>query len=205
MPQHTIYTATHGWFPQGNRTVKSFASGLVLIQQDFIAPTGTSDPPELGQPFPGDTTPCIDGAYIYPAPQFSDLGNGFTRCTVTAYGRSDSNLKHEYGSVRAGIPFIEISDNNGEEVQKIIQTFVAVAETAVSRTVLPKNSVVVTQYSGRELKIFRINGAEFISIDMTDIEKEIIFQRIDAINFGEFQEITCSYIVVGSFVRIVSE
>ena len=66
-----IWKKNSSWVPQGDRQVRCFDSGLVLLQQTFIAPVGT--PPsanfDVGYPFPGVTTPCIDGAYIFPAPE----------------------------------------------------------------------------------------------------------------------------------------
>jgi hypothetical protein len=62
-----------------------------MIQQDYIRRAddqidyftfreGDAIPTE-------DSAPCIDGAYISPAPDYQDMGNGFIKATVTAYGR----------------------------------------------------------------------------------------------------------------------
>jgi hypothetical protein len=84
------YHGTQGWVKQPNRIVKTFDSGLCLIQQDYIR---RKDKVEYftfkeGDPLsPADSQPCIDGAFIFPEPDYSDMGNGFIKCTVTAYGR----------------------------------------------------------------------------------------------------------------------
>jgi hypothetical protein len=89
MPQ-IIYrkTAASPWIKQGDRLTKTFASGLCLIQQTYIAPKALATYSTFME---GDaiteSQPCIDGAYIFPAPDYQDTGDGFMRCTVTAYGR----------------------------------------------------------------------------------------------------------------------
>jgi hypothetical protein len=89
MPQ-IIYrkSAASPWIKQGDRLTKTFSSGLCLIQQTYIAPKSlaTYDAFEEGDAIT-ESQPCIDGAYIFPAPDYQDTGDGFMRCTVTAYGR----------------------------------------------------------------------------------------------------------------------
>lgn len=99
------------WIKQGNRLTKTFASGLCLIQQTYIAPKSlaTYDAFEEGDAIT-DSQPCIDGAFIFPAPDYQDTGDGFMRCTVTAYGRwkTDSEVSRRkkkitlavYGSIQ---------------------------------------------------------------------------------------------------------
>jgi len=76
------------WIKQGDRLTKTFSSGLCLIQQTYIAPKSlaTYDAFEEGDAIT-ESQPCIDGAFIFPAPDYQDTGDGFMRCTVTAYGR----------------------------------------------------------------------------------------------------------------------
>jgi hypothetical protein len=205
---HTIYTSTAGWIPQGNRTVKSFASGLVLIQQDFLAPTGTGDPPELGQPFPGDTTPCIDGAYIYPAPQFSDLGNGFTRCTVTAYGRSTAAPTYEISTTVSSImAFLIVINTDGEPYQER-RTIPVLFETIVRREIATKDQTPAIAFSGNPPRVFKTDGTLFETAQVSDFfgstypffnnpRPVVVTSRITDVTmnpFGEFREYTISYI-----------
>jgi len=90
-----IYHGKTDWIKQPNRVVQTFRSGLCMIQQDYIRRAddqidyfafteGDAIPTE-------DSAPCIDGAYIFPAPSYQDMGNGFIKCTVTAYGRVNTN------------------------------------------------------------------------------------------------------------------
>jgi hypothetical protein len=84
------YHGKQGWVKQPNRIVKTFDSGLCLIQQDYIC---RKDRVEYFTFREGDalstadSQPCIDGAFIFPEPDYSDMGNGYIKCTVTAYGR----------------------------------------------------------------------------------------------------------------------
>jgi hypothetical protein len=84
------YHGNQGWVKQPNRIVKTFDSGLCLIQQDYIR---RKDKVEYFTFKEGDalsvadSQPCIDGAFIFPEPDYADMGNGYIKCTVTAYGR----------------------------------------------------------------------------------------------------------------------
>jgi hypothetical protein len=81
------------WVKQPNRTVKTFPSGLCLIQQEYIAARSNVDYFAFKEGdilSERDSAPCIDGAYIFPTPQYQDMGNGFIKCTVTAYGRTNT-------------------------------------------------------------------------------------------------------------------
>lgn len=76
------------WIKQGDRLTKTFSSGLCLIQQTYIAPKALATYNAFVEGASiTDSQPCIDGAYIYPAPDYQDTGDGFVRCTLTAYGR----------------------------------------------------------------------------------------------------------------------
>jgi hypothetical protein len=52
-----------------------------------------------------DSAPCIDNAYIFPAPSYQDLGNGFVKCTVTAYGRTTQQATTVYSRRAAVVDF----------------------------------------------------------------------------------------------------
>lgn len=90
---YTIFSKT-GAFPvaiAGSKIVKTFPSGLVLVSQEYAVPRGQEDTYAaafaVGQPLAVDS-PAIDGLYIFPEPEWRDSGDGFTRLTVSAYGRS---------------------------------------------------------------------------------------------------------------------
>jgi hypothetical protein len=78
------------WIKQPNRLVKTFPSGLCMIQQDYIADRNFISYEDFREGdilSPEDSNPCINNAYIFPAPDYQDMGNGFVKCTVVAYGR----------------------------------------------------------------------------------------------------------------------
>ena len=96
MAYQIIQRSGRGWVKQPNRIVKTFPSGLCMIQQDYIAARDLANFNYFtfreGDPLePADAEPCIDGAYIFPAPDYQDMGNGFVKCTVTAYGRVNTS------------------------------------------------------------------------------------------------------------------
>jgi hypothetical protein len=81
----TLYTALNDWIPQPGRITRSWPSGLVLLQQDFIGNLDTLGPVAVpGDPFPADDAGT--GAKVYGLPEYRQLDNGMTSATVSAYG-----------------------------------------------------------------------------------------------------------------------
>lgn len=83
------YFGENRWIAQGNSTIDTFRSGLVQITQDFICRKETANYNSFKE---GDSFREGIGedlkAYIFPAPSYEDLGNGFVKCSVTAYANS---------------------------------------------------------------------------------------------------------------------
>jgi hypothetical protein len=93
----TIYEQNSGsLIAQPDRSVATFDSGLLRIDQEFICTTASAEINRanlaVGSTFPGDTSPAIDGLFIFPSPQESRTGDGLTRFIVSAYGRSTDQL-----------------------------------------------------------------------------------------------------------------
>jgi len=91
-------TTSASLYPQPGRTVTTFPSGLIRVDQTYIC--ADSDAAEsrstlaVGNPMPdGDSSPSIDGIAIFPAPQENRRGDGFTEFKVSAYGRSTTTLQ----------------------------------------------------------------------------------------------------------------
>lgn len=87
-----IYTSfSSGLVEQGDRTVTTFPSGLLKVEQTFIGLTSNESTDRLslqiGNPFPLDDSPSIDGVFIFPATQENRGADGFTTYKVTGYGR----------------------------------------------------------------------------------------------------------------------
>ena len=114
------YHGNTGWIKQPNRIVKTFASGLCLIQQDYIR---RKDKVEYFTFKEGDalsfadSQPCIDGAFIFPKPDYQDMGNGYIKCTITAYGRVNTT-----GSVTTRKEPVYLFANVFEEIRGIRPT-----------------------------------------------------------------------------------
>lgn len=93
----TIYEQTAGsLIPQPNRTVATFDSGLIRVDQEFVCTTASAETNRLslavGNSFPGETSPAIDGLFIFPSPQESRTGDGLTKFMVSGYGRATDQL-----------------------------------------------------------------------------------------------------------------
>lgn len=91
MPQ-IIYNANiSGLIAQGDRSVTTYPSGLIKVEQTFIGLTANESTDrvtlQIGDPFPLDDSPSIDGVFIFPATQESRDSSGFTTYKVSGYGR----------------------------------------------------------------------------------------------------------------------
>jgi len=87
-----IYEQTPGGlYPTGQRTVSTFPSGLIRVDQSFACKTSAAATHRatlaVGASFPGDSYPAIDGLKIFPDPQEKRRDDGFTEFTVSGYGR----------------------------------------------------------------------------------------------------------------------
>jgi hypothetical protein len=138
------YHGTQGWVKQPNRIVKTFDSGLCLIQQDYIR---RKDKVEYFTFKEGDalsvvdSQPCIDGAFIFPEPDYSDMGNGYIKCTVTAYGRVNNT-----GTVTTRKQAVYLIANVSEEILGIAyNNNTLVCQTAYSE---PPGSFVIAGAPG---------------------------------------------------------
>ena len=83
--------------PQGDRSVSTFPSGLIRVDQTFICSTPNvsthrSDL-KVGNDFPGGSDPAIDGLYIYPEVQEKRRGDGFSELIASGYGRTITSLQ----------------------------------------------------------------------------------------------------------------
>lgn len=170
------------WVKQPNRLVKIFPSGLCMIQQDFISVKKRSMNYAFfqeGDRLEEDYEPCIDNAYIYPTPDYQDMGNGFIKCTVTAYGRVNTT-----GSIESNLTASLIqrgaskfTENFTVEVPSIFGNLITRAQSStdtivtafsegfienlVKRYVIHESEQVVKPLD-KEFKIFDQNGGQII-------------------------------------------
>jgi len=98
MPQ-IIYEKNAGeLIPQGGRSVSTFPSGLVRVDQTFICSTPNIATHrgnlKIKEDFPGGSEPAIDGLYIYPEVQENRRGDGFSELIASGYGRTADTLQN---------------------------------------------------------------------------------------------------------------
>lgn len=86
-----IYAKSAPPWEHGGSSVERYESGLVRVSQEYLCPTDQRDTIAatfaIGAELTGIPSPATDGLYIYPHPQAADLNNGFSKISVTAYGR----------------------------------------------------------------------------------------------------------------------
>jgi hypothetical protein len=101
MPAIIYQKTPGGLFATGERTVTTFPSGLIRVDQSFVCPTSDADTHRaalaVGEDMPGGSAPAIDGLKIFPEPQEKKRDNGFTEFIVSAYGRSTTNVSANVG------------------------------------------------------------------------------------------------------------
>ena len=222
-----IYHGETDWIKQPNRVVQTFRSGLCLIQQDYIRRADDSIDyfsfREGDAISPEDASPCIDGAYIFPAPSYQDMGNGFIKCIVSSYGRV--NLE---GSSVLGVQLVTLSASythtytpaateqnpNPTPVNfawTIRETWLADTYT-VTRTMLvdePNSSISITPPAlSKVLKKREISGNRpgtsipgYITVpgySSIGADWESQLASIDRRNFGNFDEVIITYALSGT-------
>lgn len=90
----TIYEQNQGGLiATGERSVTTFASGLCRVDRVYVCASSAAathrQTLSIGAELPDDdSAPAVDGLYIFPAPQESKRGDGFTEFRVSAYGRN---------------------------------------------------------------------------------------------------------------------
>lgn len=112
----TIYSREPAPWKVGGKTVETFPSGLVKVDQVYAVPTATAT--DYIETFEVGATidlpsPATDGLYIYPQPSWEDQGNGFTHFNVQAYGRSRLDAQ-DVATIQRDIGGIAYSEAGGQ-------------------------------------------------------------------------------------------
>lgn len=167
-----------------------------------------------------DSTPCIDGAYIFTAPKYTDMGNGFIKATITAYGRSNAS-----GSVDSVAGPSTIEFYVYEASYNYLQNFVVLEEIKLGsisvvkslpiiKKVIPKNSFPPSEVPAGTVGLFDTEGNDIaekvfkpsdFNYDITPsnfhgdfsgvkLNNSFTISRFDSVNFGNFNELTMQYI-----------
>ena len=162
--------AASPWIKQGDRLTKTFSSGLCLIQQTYIAPKALATYNAFVEGAAiTDAQPCIDGAYIYPAPDYQDTGDGFMRCTVTAYGRwkTEPNVKRQKRKLELSVwgqihnlpsPVFVEGEPNGPIVGLFSSKKEVFADDLVLSFVMPPNVDLPLTPPSSLSRLYKING-----------------------------------------------
>lgn len=139
-----IYQKTPGQLiKQGDRTVSTFPSGLIRVDQSFICATTDAESHRSLLPvesnFPGGNEPSIDGIYVYPEIQEKRQSDGFTELIVSGYGRTKTTLQDQKKTVETveRVAYGPISEITGEQ----LETSIFVSYNVISGyIVIEKNS-----------------------------------------------------------------
>jgi len=217
-----IHYGKDGWILQPNRKITNWASGLCMIEEEYICANKNVDYNyfQVGNLIE-DSTPCIDGAYIFTAPKYTDMGNGFIKATITAYGRSNAN-----GSVDSFAGPSTIGFYVYEASYDPLQNYVVLEELGLGsipvvkslpiiKKVIPKNSFPPSEVPAGTVGIFDTEGndiaekvfkpSDFSSGYITPsnfhgdfsgvkLNNSFTISRFDSVNFGNFNELTMQYI-----------
>jgi hypothetical protein len=102
-----VYGET-GLILQPGTISRTFPSGLLLVQASYLIRKGkeaaANELLAVGMELPIESK-AIDGLYIYPEPEWSDADPGFTKISVTAYGRwkTEPNVTRQKRKLELGI------------------------------------------------------------------------------------------------------
>lgn len=189
-----IYYGSTDWMPQANRLVKTFRSGLCMITQDYIC--RNDDKVDYSKFNEGDkiddATPCMDDAYIFPAPDYQDMGNGFIKATVTAYSRVGTSGVVEV-SKRVGDYYVAyyylkngVTEIGNFKYQKLFGVI-------TYRFVIKKGDKFGIPNSVAA-KIYELDGSEVTQYNPTLGRK---IELYEVTSFGEFDSVVIAVVATG--------
>jgi hypothetical protein len=198
---YTIFKkSSEKWIKQPNRIVKSFASGLCMIQQDYIAAKADADYfafKEGDALLPADSAPCIDSAFIFPTPDYQDMGNGFIKCTVVAYGRTNTtgsvNISKNLGSIvyyrwdpsANDYTTITISNIFSESLTKKI--VLAAGEEITTDNI---DQLQILGFSNQIVQVSTDQNEDFVFTYTVTNTLQNQITRYEETDFGRFKEVT---------------
>jgi len=207
-----IYKGETGWIKQPDQTVSVFPSGLCLIKQSHLI---RKDNFEIGAFLIGDRLPakdtsmCVDGAFIFPSPQYSDDGNGFMRCLISAYGRVNTTGT-SFSSKRLGDYVSTITTITGTVSTTTTLNTQKLFDAITYQFVVKKNEVVGTPYvnlyiyepSGLKLP----EGTSSVSTEWYRYDRHYklgaSLDRYETSDYGVFQEVVITNVASGQFSEL---
>ena len=217
-----IHYGKDGWILQPNRKITNWASGLCMIEEEYICANKNVDYNyfQVGNLIE-DSTPCIDGAYIFTAPKYTDMGNGFIKATITAYGRSNANGSVDSVAFPSTINFY-VYEASYDPLRNYVVfeesglgSIPVVKSLPIIKKVIPKNSFPPSEVPAGTVGLFDTEGndiaekvfkpSDFNPVDITPsnfhgdfsgvkLNNSFTISRFDSVNFGNFNELTMQYI-----------
>jgi len=174
-----IYARSSPPWENGGSTVDRFESGLIKVTQEYLCPTSQREEIAsgfvVGDELKGIASPASDGIYIYPSPQSSDLNNGFSKISVSAYGRALSYLAITVTYNQVAIKVLD------QTITFLAPNYRIVYVTRSGEIPIPPN---LSNLLYRD-PIYRSEGGQF---SISDFQREITFTASPATGYGEMQE-----------------
>jgi len=171
----------------GNRSVSMFPSGLCRIDRTYVCRSSSAavhrETLAVGKSLPGDDgSPGIDGAYIFPAPQEVNSGDGFTEFQVSAFCRNNEEGLVEYNwkfFSTSGYGINGIAKNKTKKVTQVVLTkeLDEMLGAAVNALIDETGATKPTMVDGSSISF----GGALWTLGPVSFE---------SVNFGKFTEIT---------------
>jgi hypothetical protein len=190
-----------------------------MIQQDYIRRADDSIDyfsfREGDAISPEDASPCIDGAYIFPAPSYQDMGNGFIKCTVTAYGRVNTTgvvrVTKRVGNyvtttvfLTGPIPGNELSVESQKIFDVINFNFVAYKSEIVPIPTSPRPLIYDLNLTPLPIGEFRSNSSvEIGGITISDYVLNQVVEIYEVNSYGNFIECNISIAADGRLIKTI--
>jgi hypothetical protein len=202
----TIYEQNTGsLIPQPDRSVATFDSNLIRVDQEFVCTTASAETNRaslaVGNTFPGDTSPAIDGLVIFPSPQESRTGDGLTKFIVSAYGRStDQLISQRRSTASTTIRSSYVEDTGGVPITTNTENFAIVSTSSLvgKIAIIEADGLTYAQLNldpefGEPLAVFPINPDDVIEeISRSSITQnavswdgQIYSQKITTVKIGK--------------------
>jgi|LauGreDrversion4_2_1035121.scaffolds.fasta_scaffold195150_3 hypothetical protein len=199
MSYSIFITSPTALIPQPGRAVNTFPSGLVRVDQTYLGLTSKATTHRatlaIGNDMPdSDSSPCMDGLKIFPAPQERRREDGFTEYLVSAYGRKNdtglTSIKWEIfqasHTISSGGESSTIEGIFKQKVVTILQVLTEIEENNYSFSTgsiqLPYPQLINGDWSTEWANVFEQGVASFSST-----------------NYGRFREAT---IIINHFKKI---
>lgn len=197
------YIGATGAIKTGNRTTRIFPSGLCCIQEQWVTRKGEGLGIGEGAIL-ADPGPCIDNAYVFPAPEANEQGDGFTRWNVTAYGRSNTQGSTRYNRSIVSLRKIVVSEDGasatsipGPTVQLDNPIVSVVLPSSESFDIGPISEGRIFDLTGKQIDVssldYTFNFGPFLETVYVSHSLRALMLRFDSVNYGLFNEYVISY------------